>query len=160
MAGFVFRFDSVLRQRRHAEAQAQRRLAQVLRDQQQHEQQLGQMQHAIRDARSDLGQSLGGPVNMADVGRFARHVLTQRVAGQQLARQLAGDHQRVAAMRAELLEAARQRKSLELLRERDLALWNKAQQRREQAALDEVGQQQHARRVKSARGVVQAGDNR
>jgi flagellar export protein FliJ len=57
---------------------------------------------------------------------------------QRIVLELAGVHKRLEAARAELIEATKQRRAVELLRDRRFAEWRNAENKRETAAIDEL----------------------
>jgi flagellar FliJ protein len=145
MAKFVFRFESLLRHRRHIEDARQRELAQHLRGRMILDGQLRSMQQSIRDSKHQLGASLVGRVNLGDIQQFARYSGHTTLRARQIVEKLAEVERQVESARAQLLEATRQRKALELLRDKHLAAWRKEQQRREDLELDEIATQAFAR---------------
>ena len=68
------------------------------------------------------------------------------------AAQLAGVHKRLEAARARLLEAVRERRAIERLRERRYEAWLDNLTRRETAELNEIGAVVAARRSRSLIG--------
>ncbi|MEX0776175.1 MAG: flagellar export protein FliJ [Phycisphaeraceae bacterium] len=147
MPQFEFKFQTVLRHRQIVEDQAQRELAQVMRQRMILMNQLRSMQDSIRQSKHDLGASLVGQVSMAQVGDFARYSgqVTQRA--QQLVTGMASVEQRIVTARDKLLTATRARKAMELLRDRQHQEWKRQQDRRETAELDELAVQGHARQL-------------
>ena len=138
MPAFRFRFETLLTHRRREEERCQRELALVLRKQ------TGDARPADRPAvgnrrcaRRKLGESLKGAVDLTAVGGFTRFSAQTTVRGRQLVERLGQLEHLIAAARRTLMEAVRQRKALETLRERDHDAWNRDRQRVEQAQLDE-----------------------
>jgi flagellar protein FliJ len=142
MARFEFRLEALLTHRAQIEKDKQRRLAQV---QQQIQLVLRKIQDAetrIREENRSLGaQELTGKLDMQYIAHEKRFVgaLTMRIA---LARQeVAALEVTMAAARKELLAAARARKVIEKLKERQRARWRQEQERKEAANMDEIGTQ-------------------
>lgn len=147
MAKFVFRFEALLRHRRHIEDERQRELAQQLRGRMILQDQLRSMQQTIRESKHQLGAALVGKVDLDSISQFARFSGHTTLRAQQIVRRLAEMEKHIETARANLLEATKRRKALELLRDKDLAAWKKEQARREAIELDEIGTQQYAREV-------------
>lgn len=147
MARFKFRYETVLRQRRNVEDQRQRELAQHLRGKMILENQLRQMQQTIRDSKQQMGTGLVGTVDLAGIGRIAQYSAQVRVRGQQIAVQLAQREKQIIEARQRLLEATRQRKALDILRDKHYRRWVAEQNRRETVELDDLTNQRYARRL-------------
>ena len=69
---------------------------------------------------------------------------------QQIVLQLAGVHRRLDLARAQLIEAAKRRRAMELLRDRRFAQFKAAENKAETAALDELAGFAAARRTQSS----------
>ena len=147
MAGFSFRLETVLKQRMTIEDQRQRDLAQVMRERMILEGQLRQMQQTISESRQQLADGLVGRVDLGGVSNFARYSAQARLRAQAIVARLAGIEKRVAAARQLLVEAMRDRKAMEILRDREYARWRRSEAQREAAELDEVGTQGYLRQV-------------
>lgn len=141
MAQFRFQYQTVLRQREMVEEQAQRRLAQVLRQRMILRDQLTKMQQTTTTSKQQLRDSLQGRVNLDSISTFARYSGQVMVRAQQIVRELAGLEQRIGVAQAELLAATRARKALELLQERQRERWRRQEELRETAELDDLAQQ-------------------
>ena len=138
MPAFRFRFETLLRHRRGVEDQRQRRLAQHERCRMILLGQLRQMQQTIRDSKHEMADGLVGKVNLQAVSGFARYSGQVNQRAQQIVVRLAELVKRIEQARAELQEAVRQRKSLELLRQRHHEKWRRAQDRLETNELDQI----------------------
>jgi flagellar FliJ protein len=142
MAKFVFKLQAVLRQRKHVEQDKQRQLAQRQSKLLELQNLLLQMQQTVQNSNEDLRQNrLVGRLDMGFIAahrRFLTGIQRQAVA---MAQKIALAQRAVDDARAELAEAAKQRKIMEKLRERQLDRWRAEQSRRELADLDEVGMQ-------------------
>ncbi|MEM8739787.1 MAG: flagellar export protein FliJ [Planctomycetota bacterium] len=147
MPTFTFRYETLLQHRRNLEDQAQRVLAERVRTQMILTDQLRAMQNTITDSKRDLGSALVGRLDLSRVGEFTRFTADATVRGRQLVARLAELEPQIAAARAALLDATRQRQALELLRERDHDRWRREQDRRETAALDEASAQAYTRQL-------------
>lgn len=147
MARFQFKLQPVLRQRQIIEDQRRRDMAEVLRRKTQLLDQLREFQQTISASKQDLGGSLVGRIDMDRVSQFARFSSQAGLRARQVVGALAVVEQQVQAARARLVEASRARKAMELLRDRYREQWQREQDRRETATLDEIAVQGHARRL-------------
>lgn len=145
MPRFIFTLEPVLDHRKRIEDQSQRELARHLRQQMILMDQLRQMQQTIRASKHDLADGLIGRVDMTRVSDFARYAGQTSIRAQQIVQRLAGLQQQIDAARQKLMEATRQRKALELLRDRRLAAWRQQEERRQTAELDDLTLQRHLR---------------
>jgi len=143
MPAFVFKLEPVLRQRQMAEDQRQRELAQLMRHQMIMMDQLRQMQQTISGSKQDLAGSLVGKVDLQAVSGFARFSgqTTQRAHG--LVRKLAELEQQVQAARQRLIEASRERRAIEKLKQNRYEQWKREHERREAAVMDELAMQNY-----------------
>lgn len=147
MAKFRFKFESVLRYRGMIEDECQRELAKTMRHRMILQDQLRQMQQTIVDSKQQLGQGLIGRVNLDQIAQFARYSgqVAQRAQG--IVQKLAVAEKQIETARQKLLKASRDRKALELLRDRQRRQWQLEQDRLEAATLDELAVQGYARRL-------------
>ena len=152
MPKFTFKLEPVLQQRRRAEDEKQRDLAKLLRRSMILQNQLRQMQQTIRESKRQLGGALAGTVELDSVGRFARYSGHVTVRAHGIVMELAKLDKLIDLSRAQLLAAVRDRRAMELLRDREYRKWKKQQDRRENARLDELNVQRYA--MAMARGLV------
>jgi flagellar protein FliJ len=142
MAGFEFRLEALLTHRQQIEKEKQRRVAQIQQDIQAVMRQIQDAQTRIRAENRTLGvKELTGRLDMHYISNEKRFVgaLTMRIA---LAMQkIAALEQTLGEARRELLTAARARKVIEKLKERQFARWRQEQERQEAAIMDEIGTQ-------------------
>jgi flagellar FliJ protein len=145
MAGFTFRFEALLKHRRTIEDLRQRDLAQAMRHRMILETQLRGMQQTISQSKRRLGDALIGKVDVDQISHFARYAgqTTQRAAA--MVRQLAEKEKQVVAAREILIEAQRDRKAIELLRDKHYRRWLHERDRRETAQMDDMALQAHQR---------------
>jgi flagellar FliJ protein len=142
MARFVFKLRAVLKQRRWVERQRQRELASAQRAVQDAEDELARLQQEVRDANEFARQSLA--VGRVNVGLLAQHRLYLVAAGKRMqdaARRIDVARQEMLAAQQRLVDATKQRRVIEMLRDRQLQQWKAEQDRRELALLDEAGTQ-------------------
>lgn len=149
-AVFRFRYQTLLNAREHTEQQRQRELARLLNLRTQYIDRLRGLQHGIRETRQNLTEGLRGVVEPHRIAEAAHYALTCRTQGDQWVRRLAEIEAALSRARADLAEATRQRKALELLRDRQQAAWRKEQQRRETRDLDELASQRFTRAQRQA----------
>lgn len=145
MAKFHFKYEAVLRQRQADEDECQRELAKHLRHENIIRSQLHRMEQTFRDSRQQLTGGLQGHVDVERVREFARYSGQVTAQAQQAAHQLNEIGRRIDRARAELAEAMRQRKAIEMLREKQYQQWLAEQRRRETIELDELAVQRYAR---------------
>jgi flagellar protein FliJ len=141
MARFQFSLQTVLEIREREEQARQSALAQLQQAMVQLEQRLAELDGTARRNRQELRDAhLTGPINVDVIGAYTRfHFQAERQA-MGLARQMQGLQQKIDAARALLVEAVKGRRVLEKLRDNQRAAWVAEQQRKEQAALDDVAQ--------------------
>jgi flagellar FliJ protein len=142
MPKFVFQLDGVLRQRENLEQQRQRELAVAQARFQQMDAELRAMDRAVKDATADVRQHhLRGVLNMAYLAAHRRYTLAVERKAMTLIQRMAIAQRQVDDARAKLAEAAKDRKVIEKLREKQYERWREAVARRELADLDEVNMQ-------------------
>lgn len=147
MAKFVFELEAVLKQRKRAERDQQRVVAELERERIEIESEIRRCQQTIRSEKDDLASRLGGSGGV-DLGAVriqanaSLHLINQT---QQAVLRLAGVHNRIDRARLELLDRARRRRAIEVLREQRFERWKREQDRREQSAIDELAVMAHGR---------------
>src|SRR5690606_7770026 len=145
MARFRFNLQAVLQHRKMVEEQKQRALAALEAERARLESVIRAHQQAITEERRQMRHSLGvGDIRAVKLQSAASVRLA--TAAQRAVLELAGLHRRLENARAELLEASKRRKAVELLRERRYEEWKSEQNRRELAALDELAVMAAARK--------------
>jgi flagellar FliJ protein len=157
MAHFTFQYEALLAQRRRREDECQRDLAKVLRSRMLFMDRLRGMQETIRSSKYDMGAGLRGKVDLTQVAQFARYSQSCAVQGREIVVKLAAVEKQLEAARSRLMDAVRQRKALELLRERRLAAWKQEQARREAIELDDLATQRYVRDQLAAKRAVEVG---
>ena len=142
MPRFVFKLQPVLKHRQRLERDAQVELAARQAVVQQHEQELRLLQQSLQEANRDVRQHhLAGRLDMGFLMSHRRFVLGMHRKAMEVVQKMALAQRRVEEARGLLLEAARQRKIMEKLRERHLERWRAALAMREMNELDEIGTQ-------------------
>ncbi len=147
MPRFQFKLEALLTHRRHIEKEKQRRLAQIQQEIQAVQRRIRETRELVESENRTLGaRELTGRLDMQYIAHEKRFVgaLAVRIA---LAMQkLAVLERTMAVARTELLAAARARKVIEKLREKQFARWRLEQDRKEAAVIDEIGTQLAVRR--------------
>ena len=142
MAKFVFQLEAVLRHRKMLEEQRMRELGVAQAEMAKLEAELRGMDEATKGVSQDLRDNrLTGTLDMAFLAAHRRYVLAMQRKALALAQRMAAQQQVVDAARARLAEAAKQRKIIEKLRERQHGRWKSEQSRKELEQLAEVNMQ-------------------
>jgi flagellar FliJ protein len=138
MARFAFKLQAVLEQRKSAERQRQRDVATA--------------QHALLKlqaeidalaavSRASAAELRGGGLSAAALAAHQRFILSMRHKSGALKRRHADVERDLHDAQAALTEAAKQRKVMEKLREREHARWADQQRRRDAQEADDVARQ-------------------
>lgn len=138
MAKFQFSLDPLLKARRRAEQSRQRSVAELEQERLRLESSLRGQQSVIVENKRDLKSQLVGRLDVAMLRRHAAAMMQQARVAQRVVLELAGVHQRLEAARAELVEAAKARRAVELLRDRRMEQWKASIAKAETDALDEL----------------------
>jgi len=148
LARFIFKLEHVLEQRLRAERDRQVVFAGIDRERVALESQIRGHQHALVGYKRDLRGALAGDqpteelagaaITLPDVRLQAGASLMVMGKAQSAVLQLAGVHKRLEIARGELLEAARARRAVELLREQRYTQWKRDLDRKEAAELDDL----------------------
>src|SRR5437867_2965313 len=138
MPKFTFKLAGVLEHRKQLERQRQRELAVAQQKVLGVQAEIDAL-NAVKRSSSDHLRT--GRLTAASLAAHQRFAAAMRQKATSLARQLDHARHEVEGAQLTLLEAAKQRKIMEKLRERELARWTEAQQRRESAEADEVARQ-------------------
>ena len=142
MARFVFKLGGVLRQRLHEEQQRQRELAERQALLNELQQALKQLDQRVRLANDDVrDHHLVGALDMGYLAAHRRFLAAMQRGAVELAQRMALAHRQVQEAHAALAEAAKRRKAIEKLRERQFQRWRADQDRRETVELDELSMQ-------------------
>jgi len=135
---FTFKLEGVLEQRKNAERQRQRDVAAA-------QQMLLKLQAEL-DAlaavsRSSAIELRSGRLSAAALAAHQRFILSMRHKSKALKQQHAGVDRELRDAQVALTEAAKQRKVMEKLREREHAKWADVQRRRDAQEADDVARQ-------------------
>ena len=138
MARFTFKLEAVLEQRKNAERQRQRDVATA--------------QHALLKlqaeidalaavSRASAAELRSGLLSAAALAAHQRFVLSMRHKARAMKQQHAVAERELHDAQAALTEAAKQRKVMEKLREREHAKWADQQRRRDAQEADDIARQ-------------------
>jgi len=138
MPRFRFELDPVLRVRRLREQEKQRALAECEQARRDLEDRLRRHQENLAQGKEMMREAVVGRVDLAAMrGQAQASMQVQRRANEILLA-LAGAYQRIERARAELAEATRDRRAIELLRERRYAKWKADIEKAEIGFLDDL----------------------
>jgi flagellar FliJ protein len=142
VAKFVFKFDGVLRQREHVEAQRQRELAVVQQEMTKLQNELRELNESVQGSTDDLRNNhLTGRLDLNFLAAHRRFMLAIQRKGAGLVQQIAAVQKRLDVAQSALAEAAKQRKIIEKLREKSFERWKADLARKEMMETDEIAMQ-------------------
>lgn len=142
MARFVFQLDGVLRQRKDIEQRRQRELARIDSQMSQLQIELRQLNLDVQTATVEMRQQhLVGRLDLSFLAAHRRFMQAMQRKAMTLVQRMSLVQKQVDQARAALLEAAKARKAVEKLRERQYERWLADVNRREAAEMDEIGMQ-------------------
>lgn len=142
MAKFVFRLESVLRQRRWEQQQAQRALAERQAQLTALEQDLRAMNGQVQTANQDMRDNrLRGQLDLSFLTAHRRFLAAMQRGAVEVMQRMVLAQRQVADAQAVLAEASVRCKAIEKLRERQFERWRAEQDRLEMIRLDEIGMQ-------------------
>ncbi|MCZ6836365.1 MAG: flagellar FliJ family protein [Planctomycetota bacterium] len=138
MPRFVFTLDPLFRARQRVEETLQRQVAHIERERLELERKIRRQQEAISEGKRAMQDQLVGTLCMGDLRDQAGSTLRVMRDTQKVVLELAGIHKRLDATRQGLLEASKERRAIELLRERREEQWRKKLEKAENEAMDEL----------------------
>jgi|SRR5436190_998350 len=142
MPRFKFQLEGVLQHRKNIEEEKQRALAIVLAQLQQLKNDLADLDRLSRGALADLRENrLIGSLDMSFLAAHRRFTGSVQRKALAIVQKMALVQREIDQARAALAEAAKQRKIIEKLRERQLERWQDQQHRQELDELDDIGMQ-------------------
>ena len=142
MARFVFKLAGVLKQRLHEERLRQRELAERQAHVAQLQQQLKGLNERVQSASDDVRNNrLVGKLDMPFLAAHRRFLAAMQRGAVEIVQRMAIAQKQVDEARAVLAEAAKQRKIIEKLKERQHERWKSEQSRKEIEQLGEVNMQ-------------------
>lgn len=141
MARFVFRLESVLNQRAREEQCCQAALGEALGVQVDCEAKIAEIEQQVRLDNDLLRDRLIGAIEINELLRHRRFLATCALEVGRISERLVSARLKVEAARRKLTEAAKRRKALEILRDKQRNEFNSESERKEQLELDEAALQ-------------------
>lgn len=142
MPKFVFHLEGLLRQRKTVMEQRQRELALVQQQMTALDAQLRALDASMRATERDMRENrLIGKLDLAFLAAHRRYAIDMQRRAVAIARKMADVQVLIDQAKRNLLEATKQKKIVEKLRERQFERWREALNRREAAEIDEIGMQ-------------------
>jgi flagellar FliJ protein len=155
MARFKFTLQRVLDRRLDEEEVKRRALATIERRRRELEDSLRARQGEISASRNAWRAELVGEIDPSALRHHAAAGVGLFRKAQRTVLEIASLEKGIAKARAEAVEAARARRTLEILRDQRLSAFADGERRKEQGALDELGQQRaHAQTPNTHDGAV------
>jgi flagellar protein FliJ len=146
---FRFRLQSVLEHRAHQKEMAMAKLAEQLGLQRKCREQIAWLRQESERARQELGLREGRGVSAREFILANDYLTVLRLHGLREEARLPGLVAQAQEARAELIEAQRDHRALEILREQHLSEYRREQMRQDQILLDEAAINSHARKEPS-----------
>lgn len=138
MARFVFKLEPLLKARSRVEQQFQLAVAQIERERIRLEDKLRAKQTSLTGGKEELRDQLSGLIDVRSL-RYRANMAQQIMRdAQKLVLELAGVHNRLFVAREKLIEAARSRRAIELVREKRYQQYKADEAKAEIAAMDEL----------------------
>lgn len=148
-AKFKFSLEPLLDVRKEAEKEKQRKVGQIQQEEAELLNKIRSMEQTIRDQTSFLAtQKLTGLLDLTYITQGKVYVGNLSLRIMQTMQQVAQVRQRLNLAKKELLEAAKARKVIEKLKEKQHRRWLEEQARKEAAFMDEIGTQLALRRMR------------
>ncbi len=143
MPKFKFPLEGVLKQRTYLEREAQRDLAICQQDLQLAEQELRALDMEVGQSKDDMRKNrLLGAIDLHFLAAHRRYVISRERKAIEIANKIVEAQKRVGQAQRLLVEAAKQRKVVEKLRERAFERFKAVIEKREMQVLDELSVQQ------------------
>ncbi len=142
MPKFKFQLEGALRQRKQLERMKQRELAVRMAELNKLTEQLRQLESTVQAATSDVRTNrLTGVLDMAFLAGHRRFMIATQRQSMLLVQKMALQQKQIDEARLAVAEAAKQRKIIEKLREKQFERWKAELSRKELADADEVAMQ-------------------
>lgn len=139
MAQFKFPLSSVLKHRERIEQEKQRDLAAIESQMREQQAALDRLNRTVQENVENLKKNrLIGPLDLTYLTAHRRYMLGAQRQATTIAQRMSLIQRQIDDARAALVEAAKQRKILEKLQERQKLRWSEDQARREVAELDDA----------------------
>lgn len=151
MPRFVFNLEAVLRHRVFAEQERMRDLAVAQGEMTRLQGELKALNDAMRASALDMKSShLTGSLDLTYLAAHRRYTVAMQRKGLALVQDMARQQRKVEEAQRLLAEAAKERKVIEKLKDRQRERWASEVQRKEMIELDEVGMQLNYRQQRAA----------
>ena len=158
MRRFNFKLEALLKTRRHAERQQQQATSAIGRERAALEASLRDQQQSISSAKRSLSGQLTGKLAVQTLRMHAASTIAAMRQAQRTVIELAGVQKRYEAAQAELAQAVKARRAIELLRERRMAEWLADCNRMEMVEFDDLATVASARKaMANATEIVESG---
>jgi flagellar FliJ protein len=142
VAQFKFKLSAVLRHRETIERERQRDYALALAKVKDLQDQLAALNQVMKDTSADVRDNrLTGRIDINFITAHRRYLLGVQRKAMTLVNEIANAQREAETARQNLVEAAKQKKVLEKLREKQEQRWKEDTARKEAIALDEVSTQ-------------------
>ncbi|HWE95611.1 MAG TPA: flagellar export protein FliJ [Tepidisphaeraceae bacterium] len=139
MPKFVFPLDGVLRHRGHVEQEKQRDLARLQNDMRQAQDALRQLNQTVQGNVNDVRENrLLGRLDLGFLAAHRRYMAAVQRRGMAMVQRMSLLQREIDQAQKALAEAAKQKKIMEKLREKQRDRWSADLARKEAADLDEV----------------------
>ena len=139
MAKFDFKLEGVLRHRLHVEEEKRRDLARLQQQMRQAQDALRELNQVVQTNVADVRQNhLTGRLDLSFLAAHRRYMLATQRRGTEMVHNMALLQREVDQATRALTEAAKQRKIIEKLREKQKERWAADLARKESAELDEI----------------------
>lgn len=161
MARFRFGLEGLLEQRRRAERDRQVEVARIEAERVGLEDRLRRIQASLSSGKDAVRGALGGAVDVPTLRAHSSATLFSEMEAQRVVLELGTVLKRLETARSALGEAAKERRAVELLKERRHEAWLAEEARKERVELDELATARAARRLRPmarARGVRRTSD--
>ena len=133
-----FRFDTILRLNKNKEDLLKRDMGQINALYQRQQDQKQFMQDTTEQSKNELNQKKRSNVGVETVILYDNFFQGTRIQGERQDKIISEISTRLEAKREEVVEAMRKRRTLEILKERDILKERKIRERKETAILDEM----------------------
>jgi flagellar FliJ protein len=142
MPRFVFNLESVLRHRVQAEQERMREVAVVQAEMTRLQNELKALNDAMKASSQEMkANHLTGPLDVGYLAAHRRYTVAMQRGGLALVQEMARQQRKVDDAQRLLAEAAKDRKVMEKLKERQYERWKAEVERKETAQADEVAMQ-------------------
>jgi len=141
MAKFVFKLEALLKQREREEQECLRLLAEQAAVVNSAQEAVRRINETVQSGHEDVRRHLMGPLDMGFLTAHRRFMGAMQRQVIELVQKVVQAKKRLEEVRTRLAEAARRRKAIEILREKQFDRWRMQQARAETALGDEIGNQ-------------------